>query len=274
MAETGDLRGPMLPPGTFAGRVAIVTGGGTGLGYGIARDLLALGARVVIASRRQEVLDKAAEELAAYGEKPLTVSMDVRQPDQVDHMVMRALETYGRVDYLVNNAAGNFPVRALDLSVNGWNAVVNIVLNGTWYCTQRVAKEWVAANRPGAVVNIVATYAWTGGPYVVHSAAAKAGVLALTKSLAGEWAPHHIRVNAIAPGPIADTGAADHLWPTPEAAAAVLKGIPAGRFGRREEVAHLTSYLLSDYADFVSGACFTVDGASSLGKGDFLPTRV
>lgn len=270
-SEHRGIEQPMLPAGTFADRVAIVTGGGTGLGFAIARELVALGAKVAIASRREEVLQAAADEMASVGERPLVVPVDVRRPEQVDAMVARTIAVFGRVDCLVNNAAGNFPVHALDLSVNGWNAVVGIVLNGTWYCTQRVAKEWVASGAPGAIVNIVATYAWTGGPYVVHSAAAKAGVLAMTKTLAVEWAPHRIRVNAIAPGPIAETGAADHLWPTPEAAAAVLRTVPAGRFGRREEVAHLAAYLLSDYADYASGACYTLDGASSLGKGDFLP---
>lgn len=189
----------MLPPGTLQDRVAIITGGGTGLGKAMALEFTRLGARVVLASRKPENLEKAAAEIAERGGEALTVPTDVRDPEQVDRMVQAALDRFGRIDILVNNAAGNFVCPAEELSVNGWNAVVNIVLHGTFYCTRAVARHWIAQGRGGNILNIIATYAWTGGPGTVHSAAAKAGVLAMTRTLAVEWAPKGIRVNCIAP---------------------------------------------------------------------------
>ena len=181
-------------------------------------------------------------------------------------MVSTTKEKFGKIDILVNNAAGNFLVEALEMSVNAWNAVVNIVLNGTFYCSQAVAKEFVSQKRGGAILNIGSVHAWTGGPLTAHSSAAKAGVLSLTKSLAVEWAEYDIRVNMIAPGPIEDTGAVTQLWSTPEQAEEVLKGIPLNRLGTPQEIANLASYLVSDYASFVTGSCFVIDGAGSLKK--------
>ena len=259
----------MLPPGTLQDRVAIITGGGTGLGKAMALEFTRLGARVVLASRKPENLEKAAAEIAERGGEALTVPTDVRDPEQVDRMVQAALDRFGRIDILVNNAAGNFVCPAEELSVNGWNAVVNIVLHGTFYCTRAVARHWIAQGQGGNILNIIATYAWTGGPGTVHSAAAKAGVLAMTRTLAVEWAPKGIRVNCIAPGPVDGTGAAPQLWPTEEARQAVLSSIPLGRMGRPEEIAHAAAYLVSDYAAFITGEVLTIDGGQWLGRGVF-----
>jgi NAD(P)-dependent dehydrogenase (short-subunit alcohol dehydrogenase family) len=259
----------MLPAGTLQGKTAIVTGGGTGLGRSMALEFARLGANVAIAGRRPEVLQAAADEIAAHGGGVSTHRTDVRRTEEVDTLIESVLERFGSVDILVNNAAGNFTVPSIDLSPNGWRAVVEIVLNGTWFCSQRAAKAMIASGNGGTILNIVATYAWNGNPYTVHSASAKAGVLAMSQTLAVEWAPHRIRVNALAPGPIAQTGAVDQLWPDAEKAAHVLKNIPLGRLGERQEVANAAAYLVSDYAAYITGACLVVDGARWLGKGAF-----
>src|SRR5262249_34746839 len=206
---------------------------GTGLGLAMGRELAALGARVVVASRKPENLENAR---AAIPGDVLTVPLDVRQPDQVAAAVAQAVEHFGGIDLLVNNAAGNFVCPAENLSVNGWNAVVNIVLNGTFYVTREVGRRMIARGQGGSILNIIATYAEDAGPGVCHSAAAKAGVLSLTRTLAVEWAEYKIRVNALAPGPIEGTGAAPQLWPTEEALQKVIEDVPLGRIGRPEEV--------------------------------------
>lgn len=259
----------MLPKDTLRGRVAVITGGSSGLGLAMASYFGQLGASLVIAGRDEERLAAAATKLEAEGSAAHTVAMDVREPELVDKLQFETLERFGRADILVNNAAGNFPVHAENLSVNGWNAVVNIVLNGTFYCSRAFGKHWIETERPGTILNIIATYAWTGGPGTVHSAAAKAGVLALTRTLAVEWASHNIRVNAIAPGPIDNTGGAQALWPTPAIAEAVRKSVPLGRLGEPEEVAHAAGYLVSDYAAFINGECLVIDGGSWLGRNMF-----
>jgi len=175
-------------------------------------------------------------------------------------MVAQTLERFGAIDILVNNAAGNFPVRSLELSPNGWRAVVEIVLNGTWFCSQAVAKAMIGGKRKGSMINIIATYAWHAQPGTVHSAAAKAGVLALTRTLAIEWAPHQIRCNAIAPGAIAETGGAQILFGDPDRAEALRRSIPLRRFGHAGEIANIAAFLASDYSDYVTGACITADG--------------
>jgi NAD(P)-dependent dehydrogenase (short-subunit alcohol dehydrogenase family) len=186
--------------------------------------------------------------------------VDVRNRASVAALAEFAIERFGAIDILVNNAAGNFIVESASMSPNAWNTVIDIVLNGTWNCTQTIGKHMIDTGRGGAVLNIVATYAMTGNPLTVHSAAAKAGVLALTKSLAIEWGKHGIRLNAIAPGPINGTGAADKLWTDPTIERRMADNIAVGRFGEPEEVADLASYLVSDYAGFVTGACFVQDG--------------
>src|SRR5690606_12443633 len=260
----------MLPEGTLQDRVAIITGGGTGLGKAMSQEFSRLGARVVLASRNEDNLKRTAAEIEAQGGQALAVPVDVRNPDQVDRMVQAALDRFGRIDILVNNAAGNFVCPAEELSVNGWNAVINIVLNGTFYCTRAVGRHWIERGQPGSILNIIATYAWHGGPGTVHSAAAKAGVLAMTRTLAVEWAPYRIRVNAIAPGPIDKTGGAEQLWATPEAAQRLQAAIPLGRFGEPEEVAHAAAYLVSDYASYITGECLVIDGGLWLGRNLFV----
>ena len=257
----------MLAPGTMAGQVAIVTGGGTGIGLGIAREFGRLGAQVVLASRSREHLDAGVAELRDAGVEAFAEVVDVREPADVDRMVHATLECSGRIDVLVNNAAGNFIVDAEKLSVNGFNAVVGIVLHGTFHCTRAVGLEMIASGRGGRILNLVAAYAWTGGPKTLHSAVAKAGVVAMTRTLAVEWAGYGIRVNALCPGPVDTEMTRRQLWDVPEVRQAVLRDIPTGRFGTVEEVAQAASYLVSPYADFINGEVLVIDGGEWLGKG-------
>lgn len=268
----------MLSKNTLQDRVAIITGGGTGIGKAMAQTFAQLGAKIVIASRKKEVLDQTAAELRTQGADVLVVATDVRDVAQVNNMAARTKEHFGKIDILINNAAGNFIAKSLDLSPNAWNAVVGIVLNGTWFCSQAVAKEMVAKGNGGVMLNIIATYAWTGGPGTVPSAAAKAAVLNLTQSLAVEWAPYKIRVNAIAPGPILTENTTRQLFGSGQLVGKITEGIPLGRFGTIEEIANAAAYLCSDYADYVTGANLTMDGGGWLNKGylrylDELPTR-
>jgi NAD(P)-dependent dehydrogenase (short-subunit alcohol dehydrogenase family) len=207
----------MFDARVLEGQTAIVTGGGTGIGLAIARALGRHGANVVIASRSQEHLDAGAAALRDAGCQPLAIPVDVRQPAEVDAMVERTLAAFGRIDILINNAAGNFICRAEDLSPNGWNAVIGIVLNGSFFCSRAVGRHMIARTGGGSIVSILANYAWTGSAGTIHSASAKAGVLAMTQTLAVEWARHQIRVNAVAPGPIESPGAARQLWSSGEA---------------------------------------------------------
>src|SRR6478735_11033662 len=177
----------MLAPGSFQNQVAIVTGGGTGIGLAIAQRLGALGARIVVGSRNSKNLEAGTAALRHAGLDPLAVQIDVRKPDQVDEMVTRTLRHFGRIDILVNNAAGNFVCRAEDLSPNGWNAVIGIVLNGSFYCSRAVGRHMIARGGGGSIVSILANYAWTGSAGTIHSASAKAGVMAMTQTLAVEW---------------------------------------------------------------------------------------
>ncbi len=259
----------MLAENTFRGRVAIVTGGGTGIGRAIAQEYARLGARLVLASRNPEHLEPAAQELRARGTEVLTIPTDVREPSQVEQLCEETVRRFGSIDILVNNAAGNFICPAEKLSPNGWNAVVNIVLNGTFYCSRAAGLRMIESRRGGNILNIVAAYAWTGGPGTIHSACAKAGVVTMTRTLAVEWAKYKIRVNAISPGPVETEGAGSRLWGTPEAHAAMLRTIPWGRIGGTEEIARAAAYLVSDYADFITGEVLVMDGGQSLGKGMF-----
>ena len=257
---------PMLANDTFAERVALVTGGGSGIGYEIARTLGLLGARVVIGSRRQDVIDTAVAELHAEGVEATAIQLDVRDPENVQSFVEGAERTYGRVDMLVNAAAGNFQVKAENMSVNAWRAVVSIVLDGTWYCTQAAGRKMIAAGG-GSILNIGTVGAFHGGPLAVHSASAKAGVLAMTRTLAVEWGAHDIRVNVVTPGATNDTGAVEQLFPTEADRQRIIRSVPRGRFAERIEIANAAAYLLSDYADFITGENLIVDGGRWLGKG-------
>ncbi len=256
----------MLAEGSLAGRVALVTGGGTGLGKAMALELARLGAAVAVAGRRREPLEETVAEIGARG---FAVQCDVREPEQVAAAFDAAEQALGPLTTLVNNAAGNFLVHAEDLSPNGWRAVVGIVLDGTFYCSRELGRRLIERGAPGQIVNIVATYAWTGGPGTVHSAAAKAGVVSLTRTLAVEWARHGIRVNAIAPGPVDTPGAGEKLWASDEVREALVAKVPLGRFGRPEEVAHACAYLVSDYSDYVTGEVLVADGGAWLEKGMF-----
>jgi NAD(P)-dependent dehydrogenase (short-subunit alcohol dehydrogenase family) len=257
----------VLRDGALGDRVALVTGGGSGLGRAMALELGRLGAKVAVVGRRREPLDDTIARLAGPG---FAVQADVRDPDAVAAAFDAAEEALGPLTTLVNNAAGNFLVRAEDLSPNGWRAVVGIVLDGTFHCSRELGRRVAARGGDNAqIVNMVATYAWTGGPGTVHSAAAKAGVVNLTRTLAVEWACHGIRVNAIAPGPIDTEETRERLWPTEEMREQLLRRIPLGRFGNEQEVANACAYLVSDYAAYVTGDVLTVDGGAWLEQGMF-----
>ncbi|SFS81069.1 2,4-dienoyl-CoA reductase [Marininema halotolerans] len=255
----------------MSAKTIIVTGGSNGMGKAMATRFCADGANVVITGRDPEKLEAAKADMASLAGQVLTVPMDVRKPDQVDETVVKAKEAFGTIDGLVNNAAGNFIVQAEELSLNGWNSVIDIVLNGTWHCTQRVAKEWIDEKKSGSIVNIVATYAWTGAAGVVHSASAKAGVLAMSRTLAVEWGRKYgIRINCIAPGAVENTGGVDKLILNEEMHKLALASIPAGRFGKLEEIAGVAAFLMSDDAQYVNGDCITMDGGMWLNGARFI----
>ena len=262
----------MLPEGTFSGKTVIVTGGGTGLGKSMSKYLLELGANVVISSRKLDVLQETAKELESEtGGKVLAVACDVRQYEDVESMLQSAIERFGRVDYLVNNAAGNFISPTERLSHRAFDTIIDIVLKGTSNCTLAIGKYWIKEKIQGNILNITTTYAWTGSGYVVPSAAAKAGVLAITRSLGVEWAKYNIRVNAIAPGPFPTKGAWDRLFP--KQFAEMIKPemrVPLKRVGEHQELANLAAYLLSDFSAYMTGEVVTIDGGEWLnGAGEF-----
>ncbi len=256
----------MLATGALEGRRILVTGGGSGLGLAMTKRFLALGARVAIAGRSEERLQAALAELDA-GDACIAQSADVRDPASVQAMVDAVLARTGGIDVLVNNAAGNFLAATEDLSPNGFDAVVRTVLHGTFHATSAVGRHMIERGTGGTILNIVTTYAWTGSAFVVPSAVAKAGVLAMTRSLAVEWATYGIRCVAIAPGPFPTEGAFSRLIPTPDAEAMMRARIPLQRFGRPGELAELAAFLVSDAAGFINGECVTIDGGEWLASG-------
>jgi NAD(P)-dependent dehydrogenase (short-subunit alcohol dehydrogenase family) len=261
----------MLPDGTFEGRTAIVTGGGSGLGRAIALELARLGAAVVVAGRREEPLAETVKLVEQAGGRAHAQPTDVREPEAVDALIAAAVERFDRVDVLVNNAAGNFVVKAEDLSPNGWRAVVAIVLDGSFLCSRAAGRRMIEQGGGGAILSVIASYAWTGGPGTIHSAAAKAGVLALTRTLAVEWAEHGIRVNCICPGPTDTEGAGSALWPTEEDRARVAATVPLGRLATPEEVAAWAAALCSPHAAYITGENLTIDGGHWLEQESYLP---
>ena len=245
---------PMLRDNALSGKTIVVTGGGTGLGRAMGTYFLKLGANVVITSRKMDVLLKTAAEMEQEaaasnkgGAKVLAVQCDVRKPDEVDEVLRKTLETFGQVHGLLNNAAGNFISPTERLSANAFSTIIDIVLKGTANCTMAVGKHWIKEKQAGTILNIVTTYAFTGSGYVVPSACAKGGVLAMTRSLAAEWGKYGIRNNAIAPGPF-----------------------PTKRVGEHQELANLAAFMMSDFSGYINGEVITIDGGEWLqGAGQF-----
>lgn len=262
----------MLRPGALKGKKYIVTGGGSGLGKAKTTYLSELGAEVAITSRDKAKLEAAAAEIQGKtGNRVLPVVCDVREYEQVENMIAQCYEAFGTVDGLLNNAAGNFISPTERLSHRAFRTVIDIVLQGTINCTLALGKKWIDNKRGGTVLNITTTYAFTGSAYVVPSATAKAGVLALTRSLAVEWAKYGIRSNAIAPGPFPTKGAWDRLLPGDLAAQFdPARRVPLKRVGEHQELANLAAYLLSDYSAYINGEVVTIDGGEWLkGAGQF-----
>jgi NAD(P)-dependent dehydrogenase (short-subunit alcohol dehydrogenase family) len=251
-----------LPDGTFAGAAVIVTGGGTGLGRAIAVEFARLGARLAILSRGEAHRAAGVAAVEAVGSKALGIACDIRQADQVSAAFDAVTAELGLPGVLVNNAAGNFPVPAEDLSPNGWRSVVDIVLSGTFLCSREFGRRHIAAGTPGAIVNIGASYAWTGGPGFAHSAAAKAGVKSLTETLAVEWAPYGIRVNYLVPGLFPHADETADIRGVPERGQREDARVPAGRVGQPRELGWAATFLASPYAAYVTGATLAVDGAN------------
>ncbi|WP_168196921.1 SDR family oxidoreductase [Flavobacterium alkalisoli] len=263
----------MLRDNALEDKVIVVTGGGSGLGKSMTKYFMELGAKVAITSRDLEKLQNTAKELEQEtGGKCLAVQCDVRHYEEVENMLQAVLKEYGKVDVLLNNAAGNFISPTERLSANAFDTIIDIVLKGSKNCTLAFGKHWIDTKQKNStVLNIVTTYAWTGSAYVVPSATAKAGVLAMTRSLAVEWAKYGIRSNAIAPGPFPTKGAWDRLLPGDlKEKFDLAKKVPLKRVGDHQELANLAAYLVSDYSAYVNGEVITIDGGEWLkGAGQF-----
>lgn len=259
----------MLNAGSLKDKTIIITGGGTGLGRSMGKYFLELGANLVITSRKLEVLEKTAKELETEtGGKVLPVACDVRKYEEIENVIKSAEEKFGAVHGVVNNAAGNFISPTERLSHRAFDIVVDIVLKGTYYTTLAAGKNWISKKQAGVFLNIVTTYAWTGSGYVVPSACGKAGVLALTRSLAVEWAKYNIRSNAIAPGPFPTEGAWSRLLPGDLVKKFdPAERVPLKRVGDHQELANLAAYLISDYSGYINGEVITIDGGEWLRNG-------
>jgi peroxisomal 2,4-dienoyl-CoA reductase len=265
-------------PGLFDGQVALITGGATGIGFGIAELLGGLGAHVVIASRKQEHLDAAAQTLEKSGARTSVVTVDVRDPDRVKAMVEQVHKNHGRIDILVNNAAGNFYAPSESMSPNAWRSVIEIDLNGTFFCSQAVFPV-MKAQGGGRIISISMTLHYRGWPLMAHATAAKAGIDALTRTLALEWARHGVRVNAVAPGPIPTEGVRKAFTPpstggVPDVFAVeraledyARKSIPLGRWGAPADIANAVAFLASPAAEWITGSIVVVDGGEWLARG-------
>ena len=262
----------MFQPDMLKGRAIFLSGGGSGLGKSMALRFASLGARIFVVGRREQPLAETCEAIRQAGGSAGFATCDVRDYTAVEAAANKACEQFGRIDTVVNNAAGNFIARTEKLSPNAFHAVVGIVLNGTFHCTQAFAKKWIADKSGGNVLSIVTTYASAncGSAFVVPSACAKAGVLAMTRSLAVEWAKHRIRLNAIAPGPFPTEGAWSRLMPTKQFEDQARESHPMKRFGRHEELTNLAAFLISDLSEYINGECVVIDGAQWLrGAGEF-----
>ena len=247
-------------PFSVEGKVTIVTGGGTGIGESIAKEFGARGAKVLIASRKVENLEKVRDEIRKAGGTCEMTAVDVRQPEQCDAMVEAAVKHFGRLDVLINNHGASITTPSLNLSPNGWRAVVGINLDGTFFCSKAAARQYIAQGGGGSIINISSTAGVHGSTTMLPYGAAKAGVVNLTISHAGEWGEHGIRVNCIAPGPIDTEGAAPRVWPNPKVKKAVADSRALGRFGRVEEIAYPCIFLASEASSYVTGALLIVDG--------------
>lgn len=249
----------MLPPDSYAGKIVAVTGGGTGLGKAMAVEFARLGATVAILSRGEQHRVNGIAAVEAAGGRAIGIALDVRNVDSVQHAFDQLKAECGAPDVLINNASGTFTVPAEDMSANAWRAVVQIVLDGTFFCSRAFARTAMAAGRGGAILNIGSSYAWTGGPGSAHLSAAKAGVINLTRSLAVEWAPSDIRVNTLVPGPFPHDDLPDHLKALYGSRESASK-LPAHRVGEPHELGWAATYLCSAFASFVTGHTFVIDG--------------
>lgn len=254
---------------TFGGKVAMVTGAGTGLGRAFAQRLAELGATVALVGRRAEPLEETQRLIEEAGGAALALPFDIRDYAAVEAGVNTIVERAGRIDILINNAAGNFVARAEDITANGWTAVVGIVLNGSFFCARACAQHMLP-QRSGKILNVTASYAWVGGPGTVHSASAKAGLITMAKTLAVEWGDRNVQVNCLCPGFVDTEQSRDKLWPTQEGRRHLMDRIPANRFGTVEETVEAGVFLCSNAADYVTGEVFTIDGGEWLNKGALL----
>jgi NAD(P)-dependent dehydrogenase (short-subunit alcohol dehydrogenase family) len=253
-------------PGILQERVAIVTGGGTGIGRAIALELAELGADVVVASRDPQHLEPTAAEIRARGRRALAIQTDIRLPSQIEALAEQTVAQLGKIDIHINNAGGQYPAPAEDLSVEGWRSVIDLNLSGTFYCAQAIARRMMRSSG-GVIVNIVGTFGLRAAPGLAHSAAARAGVINLTRTLALEWAKYNIRVNAVAPGVVMTEGALAEMLIRPDALENIERVIPLKRLGTPEDIAHVVTFLVSDAAAYITGETIAADGGNWHGHG-------